>query len=97
MASLQVPTASVEPQFFLKNGELLPLHAIKDLKSLLKCEVLVKGEVPEDAYRAAIHRWNEAYITEAVCFHTLYKSDILTCQCSQLSCSVNQKRMSWHA
>lgn len=78
MASLQVLAGSVEPQVIRKNGELLPLTAIQDLKSQVKGEVLVKGEVPDDAYRAAIHRWNEAYITEAGSFHILYKSGILT-------------------
>ena len=73
MASLRLPAGSVEPQVIRNNEELLPLTAIQDLKSQVKGEVLVKGEVPEDAYRAAIHRWNEAYITEAVSFHILYE------------------------
>jgi hypothetical protein len=29
----------------------------------------------EDAYRAAIHRWNEAFIKEAVMFHILTHKD----------------------
>ena len=65
MASLEVPAASAPP-IIRKNGEVLPVTAIQDLKSKVKSEVLVKGEASEDAYRAAIHRWNEAYITEAV-------------------------------
>jgi hypothetical protein len=32
---------------------------IKDLKSL-ECEVLVKGEANEEAYRIAINRFNQA-------------------------------------
>jgi hypothetical protein len=91
MASLQVPAASAQPRILRKNGEPLPHEAIEDLKSVLKCEILIKGEVPEEAYRAAIHRWNEANIREAVCFHTRRKTAILTCQCSQSSSSVNQK------
>jgi hypothetical protein len=65
MASLEVPAASA-PQIIRKNGEVLPLTAIQDLKSKVKSGVLVKGEASEDAYQAAIHRWNEAYIMEAV-------------------------------
>jgi hypothetical protein len=52
MASLEVPAASA-PQIIRKNGKVLLLTAIQDLKSKVKSEVLVKGE---DAYRAAIHR-----------------------------------------
>jgi len=65
MASLEISAASA-PQIIRKNGEVLPLTAIQDLKSKVKSEVLVKGEASEDAYWVAIHRWNEAYITEAV-------------------------------
>lgn len=97
MASLQVPAASAQTKILLKNGEPLPPEAIEDLKSVLKCEILIKGEVPEEAYRAAIHRWNEAYITEAVNFHTRYKSAMLTCQCSLSSCSANLKGTSRYA
>lgn len=68
MASLQVPPASAQPQIVRQNGEVLPPTAISDLKSKVKSEVLVKGEATEDAYRAAIHRWNEAFITEAVSY-----------------------------
>jgi hypothetical protein len=49
-----------------KNGEVLPLTAIQDLKATIKGNVLVKGEASEEDYRVAIHRFNEAYITEAV-------------------------------
>jgi hypothetical protein len=69
MASLHVPVSPAQPQIIRKNGEMLPLTAVQDLKSKVKGEVLVKGEASEEIYRTAIHRWNEAYITEAVCFH----------------------------
>jgi hypothetical protein len=69
MASLYVPVLSAQPQIIRKNGEVLSLKAVQDLKSKVKGEVLVKGEASKGIYRTAIHRWNEAYITEAVCFH----------------------------
>ena len=45
--------------------------AIRELKSQVKGEVIVKGEVSELNYKAAIHRWNEAFIQEAVSLNTL--------------------------
>ena len=49
-----------------KNGESLPDKAVQDLKANIAGEVLVRGEAPEETYRSAVHRWNEAYIEEAV-------------------------------
>lgn len=49
-----------------RNGEVLPEQAIKELKSALKCEVLFKGEALEEAYLAAIDRFNKGRIQEAV-------------------------------
>jgi len=53
-------------QLIAKNGDLLPATAVEELKTSLKCEVLLKGEAPEDTYRAAIDRFNQAVIEEAV-------------------------------
>lgn len=47
-------------------GEILPESAIKELKSAVKCEVLFKGEASEEAYLAAIDRFNKGGIQEAV-------------------------------
>ena len=92
MASLLAPAAPAQLQLIRKNGDVLPLTAIQDSKSKVRGEVLVKGEVLEETYRAAIHRWNEAYIIKAVRFYILYISSILTCYCSQSSSSANPKR-----
>lgn len=39
---------------------------IKELKSQVKGEIIVKGDASEVDYKAAIHRWNEGFIQEAV-------------------------------
>jgi hypothetical protein len=48
------------------NGESPPKTAIKDLKAAVNSEVLLKGEADEEAYRAAIDRWNKGSVKEAV-------------------------------
>lgn len=53
-------------QIFRRNKELLPDSAIKDLKSSIKGEVIVKGEAADDIYRDAIDRWNKVWVQEAV-------------------------------
>ncbi|KAH8645912.1 hypothetical protein BGZ60DRAFT_424785 [Tricladium varicosporioides] len=54
-----------EARLLRRNAALLPSTAISDLKSAVKCQVVVKGEAPEDIYRAAIHRFNNAVVEEA--------------------------------
>ena len=49
-----------------RKGEILPESAIKKLKSMVKCEVLVKGEASEETYLAAIDRFSKGRIQEAV-------------------------------
>lgn len=49
-----------------RKKELLPETAIQELKVAVKGEVLIKGEAPDEAYRAALDRWNKAWIQEAV-------------------------------
>ncbi|TAQ85202.1 hypothetical protein B7494_g6476 [Chlorociboria aeruginascens] len=49
----------------IRNGGELPVIAIEELRSLVKCEVLIKGEAKEEAYVAAIDRFNKACIQEA--------------------------------
>ena len=49
-----------------KNGDILSQGAIKELKSSIKGQVIIKGEGPDDTYRAAIDRFNKACISEAV-------------------------------
>jgi hypothetical protein len=48
------------------NGEVLPEQAIKQLRTAVKCDVMFKGEADEEAYRAAIDRFNKGKIQEAV-------------------------------
>lgn len=48
------------------NGEVLPEQAIKQLKAAVKCDVMFKGEAEEEAYLAAIDRFNKGRIQEAV-------------------------------
>ena len=49
-----------------RNGELLPEKAITDLRSAVTGEVIFHGEVSEEAYLAAIDRFNKGHIQEAV-------------------------------
>jgi hypothetical protein len=56
-----------EIRIISRNGEVLPATAIEELKTSLKCQTLLKGEAPEEIYRAAIDRFNKAIIDEAVC------------------------------
>jgi hypothetical protein len=49
-----------------RNGEVLPETAIKALKAAVRGEVLFKGKAEEEAYRAAIDRFNKGGIREAV-------------------------------
>jgi hypothetical protein len=49
-----------------RNGDVLPESAVKQLKSAVTCEVLLKGEASEEAYLAAIDRFNKGVIQEAV-------------------------------
>jgi FAD/FMN-containing dehydrogenase len=49
-----------------RKQQLLPEIAIQELKLSVKGEVIVKGEAPDDVYRAALDRWNKAWIQEAV-------------------------------
>ena len=49
-----------------RNGDALPESAIKQLKAAVKCDVLFKGEASEEAYLAAIDRFNKGGIQEAV-------------------------------
>ena len=49
-----------------RNGEVLQEQAIKQLKSAVKCEVIIKGEASEGEYLAAVDRWNKGRIEEAV-------------------------------
>lgn len=49
-----------------KSGEKLPESAFADLTTSVKGQVVIKGEAEEDVYRAAIDRYNKAFIAEAV-------------------------------
>jgi hypothetical protein len=49
-----------------RNGDIIPESAIRELKSAVKGEILIKGEASDEAYGAAIHRFNEGTIQEAV-------------------------------
>jgi hypothetical protein len=74
---------SVENKSILnKKGEILPTSAIEELKASIECEVVVKGEATEDVYRKAIHRFNEAFILEAV------SSKIRGSKVTELICSL---------
>lgn len=49
-----------------RKRQLLPESAIQELKAAVKGEVIIRGDAPEEVYRAAIDRWNKAWIQEAV-------------------------------
>jgi hypothetical protein len=51
-----------------RKQQLLPESAIQELKAAVKGEVIIRGDAPEKVYRAAIDRWNKAWIQEAVSF-----------------------------
>lgn len=55
-----------EIQIVGRNGEVLSATAVDELKTAFKCETLLRGEAPEETYRAAIERFNKAVIEEAV-------------------------------
>ncbi len=42
-------------------------EVVKELKNIVRCDVVIKGEGSEEVYRAAIHRFHKAWIAEAVC------------------------------
>lgn len=81
-----------EPQLLRRNGELLPSTAFSELKSVVKGQVVVKGEAPEDIYQAAIHRFNNVVIEEAV--YQTYTPHITKTDASrELLCFVSLKTM----
>jgi hypothetical protein len=47
----------------------LTQEAVKELKNAVNCGVVIKGEADEERYRAAIDRFNKAWIAEAVCLY----------------------------
>jgi hypothetical protein len=49
-----------------RKQQLLPKTAIQELRAAVKGEVILGGEAPDEMYRAAIDRWNKAWIQEAV-------------------------------
>jgi hypothetical protein len=52
-----------------RKGDLLTQEAVKELKNAVNCGVVIKGEADEERYRAAIDRFNKAWIAEAVCLY----------------------------
>jgi hypothetical protein len=56
-----------EIQILSRNKQLLPETAIQEVKGAVQGEVLIRGEAPDEVYRAAIDRWNKAWVQEAVC------------------------------
>jgi hypothetical protein len=65
-----------------RKQQLLPESAIQELKAVVKGEVIVRGHAPEDVYRAAIDRWNKAWIQEAVSFHLDHRAMKPVINCS---------------
>jgi hypothetical protein len=53
-------------KIFSRKQQPLPDVAIQELKATVHGEVIIKGEAPEEVYRAALDRWNKAWIQEAV-------------------------------
>lgn len=48
------------------DGSNLTKGDLQSLKDSIKGKVIIKGEVDDAEYKAAVHRWNEAYSKEAV-------------------------------
>lgn len=48
------------------NASTLSKHDLQALKDSVKGQVIIKGEASKEDYEAAIKRWNEVYIAEAV-------------------------------
>ena len=59
-------SAAQAGKIFNRKKQVLPAAAIQELKTAVHGEVLIKGEPPDEIYRAAINRWNKAWIQEAV-------------------------------
>ena len=55
-----------EVKIINRRKQILHAAAIQELKTAVQGEVLIKGEAPDEVYRAAIDRWNKACIQEAV-------------------------------
>ena len=53
---------------FSRKQQLLPEAAFQELKGAVQGEVIIKGKAPDDVYRAALDRWNKAWIQEAVSY-----------------------------
>jgi len=51
-----------------RKQQLLPEAAFQELKGAVQGEVIIKGKAPDDVYRAALDRWNKAWIQEAVSY-----------------------------
>ncbi len=57
-----------EIKILSRKQQLLPETAIQELKAAVRGEVIIKGEAPDEVYRAALDRWNKAWIQEAVSY-----------------------------
>jgi hypothetical protein len=50
-----------DTNIFSRTQQLLPETAIQELKAAAKGEVIVRGEAPDEVYRAAIDRWKQSF------------------------------------
>ena len=65
-----------------RTQQILPENAIRELKAAVEGEVIVRGEAPEEVYRAALDRWNKAWIQEAASLHLDHRAMKWVIDCS---------------
>lgn len=61
-----------------KKGHVIPIASIQEFKGSFDCDVVIKDETSEEIYRAAIDRWNKAFVAEAVSLFTISHSMMIT-------------------
>ena len=79
----------------LKNGDIIPAAAITELKDTVKGSMVVQGQASASEYLAAIDRWNQNGIKEAVCHPSTSNIEAIISifWFRQLLSSVNQRMM----
>jgi hypothetical protein len=86
----------LDAQPYFKHGDIISAAAITELKDAIKSSMVVQGQDSAGEYRAAIDRWNQNGIKEAVRHSSMCstKATISIFCFRQLLSSVNQRMTS---
>jgi hypothetical protein len=79
---------SQEIKIVSRKGEVLSIATIQELKDAVKCKVMLKGEADEELYRAAIDRYNKAWVAEAVSVESPYPCSLFSILLQMLRCVI---------